>query len=1052
MENSTEVKVESVKAINPTAIEVTFNNAPKELTTKDIKVGDLDVKKVELDGKKAIVTVSGAKYDTAYDVVYGDQKNTVKFGKVAEYFTLKIESDAKDTNNNSIADIEASGATTTQLTAYIVDYKGDVVTDYDGKFEFLTTNGSLAQTEVVIQKGKASVQLRSVSSLETIYADVTAKVVTGNELSGLVGNTTIEFAPKQATGEAQTAVPVVKAQTETADRVQVVLGQPKKLTEKELLAVKTAATVTDTVLKREVDVKEVRQINDTILELVLDTYSQPTKDTYNAVNYLTDNAEHTVSFDAIPKVLVETAKNNPLKFKLTDGTKQVALGATGVNQRTIEVRFNDPVAVKGEPGKVTTEATKTWNALDPANYVLDGKALKDSKIDLKRDEKGNIVGEGRIVEIKLSQDESIKKEQTVLQVRNVGDWAAVTDVKNQIATQDLFLTTNIDQTKPAMVAKTESPEQFRLVFNQPVKASSKDLKSLIDVRYGEALTKEAAESTTDAPKFNAVKPAEGDLTNLLSKDGVTNTGAGAAGAKGNKTVVFSALTVDPKTGIRTVVKTDELDADAIIEEILVELTDDWTTILGAEAYWTAAPQIQFKVKRNAFATAMDNKNIAVDVVADNSVYDTKSPVASAKQNKTLRVDTNGKTVDANGNVTTDKSKYVYDLNEYLDITFDEPVQISELTKQGTNVPNTPNAKQTTQTQKTDVEFSKNGVVVKGEIYDAKVGDFNFKLQAKENAKEGFAALEAAIDKKNADLAADKKLSAAGTWTVKVTGVSDDYGNTMAAQTFNFEVPGEAVAPKVPLAIDPFVVYANLKQEKGQPDVITVKYSEVMANAGADGVGLVTNYWVNSGQLTADAGAKIEKGITGVTEDWDGVTITLPEGTVQKEDFMLTVASNLKSADGQTLTRDNKLNLKTEGKNDQFTSSYLPGLLFVNEFDTNAYDVLAKESKITEAITKAIVTAGAATIAGANEDGFATQVEATVTFSNVADLAKLTTETLQVEINGVVGVGTVSGQDVTVVIKDEDKETAVQDLELEKDSPIEVKINGQTMFVKAAAKQ
>lgn len=965
----------------------------------------------------------------------------MKFGKVAEYFTLKIESDAKDTNNNSIADIEASGATTTQLTAYIVDYKGDVVTDYDGKFEFLTTNGSLAQTEVVIQKGKASVQLRSVSSLETIYADVTAKVVTGNELSGLVGNTTIEFAPKQETGEAQTAVPVVKAQTETADRVQVVLGQPKKLTEKELEEVAKNATVTDTVLKRKVDVKEVRQINDTILELVLDTYSQTTPGTYDAKNYLTDNAEHTVSFAAVEKVLVATA--TPLKFKLTDGTKQVALGATGVNQRTIEVRFNDPVAVN-----TSVDATKNWDALDPANYVLDGKALATSKIDLKRDENDNIVGEGRIVEIKLSQDESIKKEQTVLQVRNVGDWAAVTDVKNQIATQDLFLTTNIDQTKPAMVAKAESPEQFRLVFNQPVKAQNVDLKSLIDVRYGEALTKEAAEKL-GADAFHAVKPAEGDLTNLLSEKAVTNDGAGAAGDAKAKTVVFSALTVDPKTGIRTVVKTADLAKDAIIEEILVELTDDWTTILGAEAYWTAAPQIQFKVKRNAFATAMDNKNIAFDVVADNSVYDTKSPVASAKQNKHDVTDVNDKVIGQ-----------AY--NEYLDITFDEPVQISELTKQGTNVPNTPNAKQNTQTQKTDVEFSKNGVVVKGAIYAPEVGDTQFKLTAlakdtvyndkidpkfaPNGGNDGVAALKAAIEEKNKGLAADKKLSAAGTWTVKVTGVSDDYGNTMAAQTFNFEVPGEAVAPKVPLSIDPFVVYANF-ESIATNDVITVKYSEVMANAGADGVGLVTNYWVNSGQLTADAGAKIEKGITGVTEDWDGVTITLPKGTVQKEDFMLTVASNLKPADGQTLTRDNKLNLVKDSDN---KSSYVPGLLFVNEFDTNAYDVLATDSEITAEITKAIVKAGAATIANANEDGFATQVEATVTFSQ--DVSKIS-NTLQVEINGVVAdVTSVSGNTVTVVIQDKDKETTVQDLELEAGSPIEVKINGQTMFVKAAAKQ
>lgn len=1031
-----ELAVESVKATNPTTVKVTFNQElPEDFDTSKLQIEGLKITSISFEGDTVTAKVSGAEFDKSYSVYYdGENGATVKFGKVEEYFTLKIKSDAVDSNGNTIPDIKATGDTTMQLTAYVVDNETQEKVALDGAIQFLATNGSLGQSQVVLQNGEASVQLRSVSSLETIYSDITAKVVSNNELSGLVGNMKVEFVPELAEEVEEKAVKVVKAQTERADRIEIVLDKPKaELTKEELELVAESLKVTNDVKGTPTDRKilEVRQVNDRVLEVLLDVYNENLDRTtaeYKAENHLTDNVIHSIKVThEVKDVLLPTKEGEELEFKLTDSTQQFALGAKGLDQRTIEVRFSEPVvAAKGEAANTVGK----HNAFDLSNYVLDGVQLSDpeTKIDLKRDPKtGEVIGDGHIIQIDLRGKDVIREKNLILQVRNVGDWSSVTNEVNAITTQDLFLATDIDATKPVPSVMSQSPEQYMIELSQPVYVESgKKLENLIDVRYGEVL--EEDDKTTNGKK--------GDLSKqLISSGDEANIKITALDKNGN------------------VVKENDIhDKNAPITAILVELTKDWTEIETGKGYWQAAPQIQFKFAKNAFVTELGNKSEARSEYALNNVHDYVSPtIVKYAQRDIEEQDENGKKV------------ILKNASGIADITFSEPVQIpgaSGKGTQGSGAPNTPNASQGTDVQSPVVEFSKDGVTVKGHIFGAKPADFDFSV-APGNAtesSEAYKVLKDAIDKKNEQLKEaagddwdEKKdaLTAIGDWKLTITGVSDDYGNTMATQAFDYTVPADKEAEKdKPLGISPFVTYAEYEQIDDK-DIITIKFSEVMSNTDARGVGLVANYILNSQELSKVSGAKITKGITGVTNDWDGVTIELPKGSVTAPDFMLTLPTNFISKDDQMLTGANKLNfVKEQGQVKK--SAYKPGLLLTND----------EGLTLTEATAKAfedLTIEGGSTIAtdftaGTDEDK-ASSLKATITFSGDVGTPqgkkspKANPESLQVTINDKVVTDKAkwAAQTLTVDL-DKDALKAAELDNLTKESRIEVKVNGQTVHV------
>lgn len=1011
--------------------------------------------KVEsIEGNVVYVSLkTAAAFNTTYKVTVKDQGTfDVAFKGVNDYFKLQFSYDAEDSNGNGIVDIPATGASTLQVTAQVVDLQGNPV-ETEGVIRFTTTEGGIAQGEKTLQKGKAAIQLTSEASLnESLFASITGEIIGSSKLIGLKSSDIVEFKPEGGKGEVQTAVNVVKVESAQADRFQVVLGAERAtLTEKQLKDVKAAITVTDGIKKQKLDVKEVVQLSPTVLEVVLDTEA-------DAKNHFTDNAKHKVEFSAVTDVL--TASN--LDFILTDTSKQFVLGVEAPSQDTLLVKYSEPVAFKTTTGtsfekdangkykvdkdgflvresSVSDKNAEAYFGNLYKNYAIDGVTLdKDTQFTLSEDRK--------TVKISLVKKDRIKVAQTNLEIKNVGDWAGTTDAKNRISTQRIEFTATLDNTIPAVSVVRHSPEQFLLTVDKNVtlKTNTK-LEDALETRYGKVLDKDQDPGTGK----------KGDLETLLTAkhNAPANT----------EQVVYTAYTKDW-------VKVDD-PTTTEFKYILVELTDDWTNIIKGENYWVAAPTVQFKLAKDLLSTDLDNKNVALDAKVSNE-RDRKSPAVA--------VDNTGK-------------KVFKQVKQTIEYSMDEPVQVVSGSKDwnkdsSSGVAITPNNEQKTsnngKVQATEINFEKDGVVVPGIVTALDPTDFHVTAEASYNGQSGDAALEAAVKAYNdAQKAANKdfkEISHFGKWTVTITGTPDDFGNTMATEEFvdAYVIAEESTTPSTPLVIDPFVVYGqyynnvNAKPNSTTPDlennvgtgtefdVILVKFSEVMANTGANAVGDTTNYVLN-GKTLADLGSSIERGIDGVTNDWDGITIKLPAGTLGADaNFVLTLANNMVSQDNsKKLTKENELNfVDTDLINNApgtatNTSVYQAKSMFANFTDSNA---LTPATALQDLFIK---PGEGSTVASAYTEGddknLAKDLTVEFTLQDAKGIATTATKLednstpakpLQVVVNGkvVTAVPTISSGVVTLTIAD------AKSLAIKEGDRVEVKVNGQTVSVAPAA--
>ncbi|WP_206514578.1 hypothetical protein [Brevibacillus marinus] len=897
------------------------------------------------DGKSAVVTVAGAQFEKSYQItVTGvgeeDYTTTVTFGTVNDYYSLVFTFDAEDTNGNEIPDIEATGATTIQVTAQVVDAEGNPVTDAEGVIRFATTRGGIAQPEKTLQNGQASVQLTSESSLtETVYANVSATIVGDYALEGLTDNTLVEFVPPGGNQDPDEAVPVVKVESNQADRFYVTLGQPKPgLTQEQLQAIADAITVTDGIAGNNPAVLNVRQISNQVLEVLLDTETDET-------NILTDNAKHEVDFAAVDGIIEATPDQ---QFTLTDTTKQFVLDVDSVDQRTLVVKYAEAVSWD------TDGTLEAHEANNPDNYVINGDPLTDANTSFE------LSADRKTVTIHLGPADILSASDDNLEVKNVGDWAGVTDPNNRISTQRIEYPVNIDDSIPEITVVRQSPEQFVIELSKPVKLDTTvaaTLEEAIAVRYGQ---------DTDQDGLRDV---------VFDTDGAT------AGTQG---ITFAAYDGD----------LDTLVADPTsdyFDRILLELDADWTvedgtgTGTGLASHWVDANPLQFVIPAGAFESEVFTTNVEF-----------KEDVANDRDRVSPDVVEFEQDTDANG-----------DLLGTATVKMSEPIQLVGLTGPNT----TPNPEQTAlngDVQAGEIVFEKDGVVVQGEVTSVSDDDYTFVIQANDGTNTGFDALRAATP------------NAAGTWTVSITGISDDYGNTMDTQEFEFEVP--ALENEEPMEVEPEVLYAEYTYNSDYDgtgtgyDVIRVKFTEVMSNSGASAVGDTSNYVLN-GDTLADLGSSIRKGISGVTEDWDGITILLPKDTIgPNANFVLTVASNLKSKDGEKLIGENELNLVDQGGTSFYTAEEL---------------VAGWDSTIVSGVV--------------NDDGNDELNDAgdtiTITFSDLVNAADVE----QVTVNGIV----IAATDLT--IDDTTNEEIVIDMEgygvsYDSGDRIEVKVNGQTVFV------
>lgn len=162
---------------------------------------------------------------------------------------------------------------------------------------------------------------------------------------------------------------------------------------------------------------------------------------------------------------------------------------------------------------------------------------------------------------------------------------------------------------------------------------------------------------------------------------------------------------------------------------------------------------------------------------------------------------------------------------------------------------------------------------------------------------------------------------AGEWTLYIRSISDDIGNTSATVSTKLIIEAPvATETDTQIAWAAFDDAGGVNKLLDDPtldkDVIYIKFTKVMKSSGVNGVARTQNY-VFMGQSLAQVageGAQVNRGIKGVTNDWDGVTITMPkgtwDGTNSGNDFTvaLNIASNFESVDGVKLSGDYEVEL------------------------------------------------------------------------------------------------------------------------------------------------
>lgn len=859
-----DIAVSSVSAINKTTLKVTFSGEVDGIDSTNVQLGkgNFEAAVLAADKKSATITVTGLNYGEtisvtikgikAGDTTLPDYTAQVNIPAITDLYKLEVICDAA---NNTIS---ADGASKTMLTATVKEKSTGNVADVDGIVQFTATKGGLAQPEVALQDGKASVQLTSAASDVSVLSYITATISSApaaKEYEGITSNFEVTFSPDTVDHGNTTFVSALKAESNQADRFFVTFSDKisaadyRKVVADDPLAYPDFGVLVD---GQSVAIKNVVQKADNVLEFILDTDDAgsvaPVTSKVNSTTlaagptyFLQDNETHRISIPANVGNLV--LQNAGLNFILTDATKPQIFGVnSGADQLHFSVRFseamaedwvetiangaiNDKFLIDGKKVRLNSAAT--------AGDVTAAKAANEIIVkELYVGEHNAVTGEDTRNIVYFTMDSNFKLAGGAhqIQIANVGDWAGMVDPNNRVSTQTFDFTVTVDNSKPVPTMTVQSPEQWLVKFNVPVN------------------------TVTGKKVQDAFKIYRADDQNT-------------ALAYGTDYVITPVDSNGLATGGAY------LAADAINNDtnFLIEFKNDWTQYYNTggtgDNYFTSAKN-PYKVVvsnlENNMANAMDTANLSAVLS-----YDGTSPTIA---NATDVYSLNGKS--ANGLAPVNGyGKQVY-------VQMSEPVQMTAST------PLTPSQQQVNNAgiPVPTFEFVKGDVVVPGTVVVGSVAE----------------------DDKSYVVAPNSTL-AAGTWTLYIRSISDDVGNTSATTSTTVTVAGEPVS-----VTDTKVAWAAFDQD-GNNDYLYIKFTKVMDASGETGVSRTTNYIFNG--VALPTGSQVQRGIEDVTKDWDGVTIVMPRGAFDGNidvltDFrsVLNVASNFVAADGEALSGPYELQL------------------------------------------------------------------------------------------------------------------------------------------------
>ncbi|WP_409176065.1 Ig-like domain-containing protein [Brevibacillus fortis] len=872
-----ELQVESVSAINKTTIEVKFTAAVDAVEVSNITLskGKVDTVKLSDDKKTATVGFQGLNYGEsvtvkvagvkAGDKVVPEKSETIKVPLINEIYELAINSD--DADNVILAD----GATKTMLTATLKEKKTGNVADVDGVVKFSATKGGIAQTEVTLENGKASVQLTSAASDTSIVSFITVTVVdapAAKEYEGLTGQFQVTFSPDPGSENPLKFVTAVKAESNQADRFFVTFSD-------KISAVDYKKVVTDpkyngqkfgiNVDGYEVAVKDVIQKSDKVLEFILDTDNlgskKPTSNKISraitgdltAPNYLQDNETHILTFPANVGELV--LANTGIQFIVTDAKRPFIYGVESQDQLEFKVKFSESMAedlAEGVDGQVNDKflldgkKVRLHEGTATAAQVADAKAKNEVIVTkLEVGSYNALTGQDtrNYVNFKLHPDFKLGAGNHQIQIANVGDWAALVDSNNLVTTQTFDFNVKVDDGKPVPSIEVQSPEQWLISFNTTVTS---------------------IEDKTVEDAFKLYKADELATPLVYGED-----------------YVITPVNEEGKA-IGATIQAGEVVPYA--DKYLVEFTKDWTVYYGTDStkdnYFTSTKN-PYKVVVNNLRNGLYNQMNETPLSVTLNLDGVSPTIASAVDVGTLENKT------ANGHVVTDNGQAVF-------VKMSEPVQI---TQNGNTLPLTPSQKQLNGTgiPQPTFEFVKGDKVVLGKVKDGTVW---------EDDKDFVVVPETTLE--------------GGTWTLYIRSISDDVGNTSATVNTQVTVPATTTITDTKVAWSAF-------DNDGDKDYLYIKFTKEMDPSGAAGVSRTTNYIFNA--VALPDGSQVVRGIKNVTNNWDGVTIEMPKGGFDganrgEVDFrsVLNVANNFKAADGEVLSGPYEVQLEDTNHDAPFTDN------------------------------------------------------------------------------------------------------------------------------------
>jgi len=924
-----ELEVIEISAINETTVKVVFDNG-EEIETTNFEPSPL------VNGTNTITfTYKGVEYE-----------EEVNYEREIQEPRLEIE--VMDEV------ILADGLSKTMVVARLFDEEADDENNLivDGHVTFTTTRGDFAQPQVSFdQNGEAALQLTSEVSTKTITAYITATVTSVPgfpKYEGIVAQSQVRFAPADEIDDELNMVSMVAASASQADRINVTFSGP--ITKADIVKdyANATAAATDSYGFR-VDgsraVLDIRNVSDKVLELILDVegpgistpelrwnsnsgefeyfdgttvVSAGAVDEWPAASdpdggFLRDNMKHNVSIPANKGKMVANpfsyaSQSGGVNFILTDISKPWIAGVKAESQMKLIVRFSEAMSIDIAEELGATGLFK--------NFRIDGKRLlpiatpgsptSGEKVRAQNenlllvdnlevqpyfDSKGKVIDQRHLVVIDITAWNRLAPGEYSLQASNVGDWAAMTHSANMLETQTFDFEVKADDKIPTATIEMQSPEQWLITFDMPVK--------LADLKADEITQVTLEDAIKIYPKDEWAKPAaertEFELTNAASdhyqvtavdEDGM-NVGGGANGyAPGT-------------TGINGV------------KRLLVEFKKDWTV-----EYDTDTTNVDyFHSTKNPYTVVLNHwLSDGYENVMPETVLKVSTPLDA--ESPTIKDAVDMKDVDPDNYTTYGKAVYV---------EMSEPVQLLDNTGDITT-PMTESQKQATGTgiPIPTFQFHKGDTVIPGSIDPSSVPQTDNYF----------------IVEPDTDLTA-------GTWTLIIRSISDDVGNTSSTVTKTFVVEeDEIVVGDTRIA---WVGFDNENPASGDHDYVFVKFTKVMKSTGANGVARTTNFTLNNNPLPQ--GSEIIQGIKNIegispaigdiTNNWDGLTIKLPktawDGTeisATNKDFTVVfgVASNFEATDGERLAGPytvqlNDTNLPTGGVADGdfiFEAEYLNG--------------------------------------------------------------------------------------------------------------------------------